>query len=114
MSYDDTNSGALFPNDRKRDDNDRDHNGKCEVTCPHCDKSGQHWISAWDNVSRAGKRYMSVKFQPQDADAKPKPSGGSSVGNRGQNADGTTKAPPRDNIPEGHDPADIDPDDIPF
>ena len=110
LGYDNTNSGALFPNDRKRGDTDRDHNGKVEVTCPHCNKSGLHWISAWDNTSRAGKQYMAVKFQPVEDD---RPSGGSQPGNRGQNPDGTTRPPPRD-IPDGVDPNDIEPDDIPF
>ena len=112
MPYDDRNKGAMFPNDRKRTDNDRDHNGTLAIECPHCNKTSDWWISAWDNISRAGNAYKSLVLQWKDApkNPKPEPSGESEVGNRGTNPDGTTKPPPRD----GDTPVDDGFDDIPF
>jgi len=73
MAYDNTNSGALFKNDRKSKQTDRDYNGTCEVTCPDCGVITEHWISSWINTAKTtGKKYMSLKFQPKE-DQVPKP-----------------------------------------
>ncbi len=73
MGYDNANQGALFKNKDKdpNKETDRDYNGNCEVTCPHCNKSGEHWISAWINKSKAGLTYMSLKFNPKEDEKSP-------------------------------------------
>lgn len=48
------NSGALFKNDRKESDNHPDYKGSIMVG------GVEHWISAWNNTSKAGKKYMGL------------------------------------------------------
>ena len=64
------NSGALFKNDRRETENHPNANGTATVVCPHCDREGRFWLSAWTNTIRSGDkqgdRYQSIKFKPQD------------------------------------------------
>ena len=93
MSYDNSNSGALFSAaDKKQKETDRDYSGNMEVTCPHCNESAEHWVSAWINVAASGKKYMKMKFNAKEA-FNP---------THGTNADGTAKPPVYDD------------DDVPF
>jgi uncharacterized protein (DUF736 family) len=56
MSYDNTNSGVLFKNDKKETDTHPDYTGSFN-------KDGtEYFLSAWLNKSAAGKTYMSVKL----------------------------------------------------
>ena len=89
MGYDNSNSGAMFKSDKRpgHEDTDRDYSGNMEVTCPHCSRSADHWISAWINVSKAGAKYMKLKFNAKDQSAQP------SGGRLDKNEDGTTKPP---------------------
>ena len=97
MGYDNSNSGALFKNKDKDRDTDRDYSGNAEITCPHCNKSADHWISCWINTSKAGMKYMKLKFNAKESQIH--------VGsNLSKNEDGTAKPPS----------ADDDFDDIPF
>ena len=66
MGYDNTNKGALFKNDKKNKDTDRDYNGQCEIVCPHCGATSEHWISAWINEAKSGKKYMSLRFNEKE------------------------------------------------
>ena len=59
--YDNTNSGALFKNDKQGNDNWPDYRGQINVN------GEDFWISAWLKTSKKdGKKYMSLAIQPND------------------------------------------------
>jgi uncharacterized protein (DUF736 family) len=64
VSYDNTNSGALFRNKDKQDDRHPDYKGNINVG------GEEFWISSWLKTSKAGEKYMSLSVQPKQA--KPK------------------------------------------
>ena len=55
MSYDNTNSGALFKNTRKDSDKHPDYKGTINVEGKDYD------IAAWLRESKKGERFMSLK-----------------------------------------------------
>ena len=67
MSYDNTNSGALFKNERKETDKHPDYKGSINVD------GVEYWISAWLNESNAGKKYMGLKVNRKEATSAPAP-----------------------------------------
>ena len=67
MSYDNTNSGALFKNERKETDKHPDYKGSINVD------GVEYWISAWLNESNAGKKYMGLKVNLKEATSAPAP-----------------------------------------
>ena len=67
--YDNTNSGVLFANKYKENGDSRpDFVGNIDV------KGTEYRLAGWKNVSKGGKRHISVKVE----DAKPKEDGESS------------------------------------
>lgn len=60
MPYDNTNSGALFKNDRKQQDNHPDYTGSLNV------KGEEFWLSAWLKTSKTGQKFMSLSVKPKD------------------------------------------------
>jgi uncharacterized protein (DUF736 family) len=63
MPYETRNmSGALFKNDRKTEDRHPDYKGTVRIM------EEEFWISAWISESRAGKKYMSLRFQEKTED----------------------------------------------
>lgn len=60
MGYDNTNSGALFDNDRKQKPNHPDLKGSLDV------EGKEYWASGWFKKSRAGKEYISIALTPKD------------------------------------------------
>lgn len=61
--YDNNNSGALFKNDKEGNDKRPDYKGKSELA------GVQYHVSAWIRQSKAGQTYMSLKYEPVDAQA---------------------------------------------
>jgi hypothetical protein len=59
--FDNTNRGALFRNEDKdpNNDKDRDYNGSLNVN------GEEFWLSAWVKTSKAGKKYMSLSVKPK-------------------------------------------------
>lgn len=86
--YDNTNSGALFKNDRKEKPNHPDYKGSLDV------EGAQFWVSAWIKEGKKG-RFMSLALTPKE-EQKP--------------------APRQAQKPAGRAPTSFDdmPDDIPF
>jgi len=63
QQYDNTNSGALFKNDKKETANHPDYKGQINVN------GVEYWVSAWIKPMKqdASKRYMSLSVQPKEA-----------------------------------------------
>lgn len=67
--YDNTNSGALFKNDKQGNDNWPDYRGQINVN------GEDFWISAWLKTSKKdGKKYMSLAIQANDKKQSSQPS----------------------------------------
>jgi len=60
MNHDNTNSGALFKNDKQGKETRPDYRGTLDVN------GQQFWISAWLKSSKAGQKYMSLSVQPKE------------------------------------------------
>lgn len=61
MTYDNSNSGALFKNDKKRDGRqDPDYTGKAELA------GEAYYVDAWVNEvkTQPGRKYLKLKFKP--------------------------------------------------
>ena len=63
MKYDNSNSGALFRNDDKREGKkDPDYRGQAEVD------GVLYWLDAWLNTSqKTGLKFLSIRFKPKEA-----------------------------------------------
>lgn len=64
--YDNTNSGAVFPNNNKQSDRSPDYKGTLDAN------GTEYWVSAWVKTSRNGIDYLSISLtekeeQQQDA-----------------------------------------------
>lgn len=74
--FDNTNSGALFVNDRKRGDKSPDFKGSADTVCPGCGEMHKFWMSAWKKKARNGSGFLSMAFTPDetsDTGQSPKP-----------------------------------------
>ena len=65
QTYDNTNRGAIFKNDKKTTDNHPDYTGKLDVDV------AEYWVSAWIKTGKSGK-FMSLSVKPRD-ERKPAP-----------------------------------------
>ena len=65
MDYDNTNSGALFKNDKKQSDNHPDYKGTINVD------GVDYWLSSWLKTSKSGTKFMSLSVQPKEAQQAP-------------------------------------------
>ena len=62
MEYDNTNSGALFKNDKKGNEKRPDYNGSLNVN------GEEFWVSAWVKVGKkSGEKFMSLSIQEKDS-----------------------------------------------
>lgn len=64
MSYENKpNTGALFKNTRKENDNHPDYRGPLHIECPECNHQFEREQSAWLKESKAGAKYMSLSLK---------------------------------------------------
>jgi uncharacterized protein (DUF736 family) len=61
MSYDNTNSGVLFRNDKKQSDKHPDFTGTMDV------EGREYWLSSWVNESKDGRKYFKMSLTPKDS-----------------------------------------------
>jgi|TARA_R100000789_G_scaffold1692_2_gene5116 hypothetical protein len=71
MGFDNTNSGAIFKNERREHDRQPTHQGNLIVKCPHCQETQEFWLSAWTKVAgpqarNPGMRFFSLAINPKD------------------------------------------------
>jgi len=66
MSYDNTNSGVLFRNDKKETEKHPDFKGTLDV------EGQEYWISSWVNESKDGRKYFKLNLTPKES-KKPEP-----------------------------------------
>jgi hypothetical protein len=61
MDYDNRNRGALFRNEDKdpNDDKDRDYNGTLDV------EGTEFWLSGWIRTAKSGRKYLSLSVKPK-------------------------------------------------
>jgi hypothetical protein len=59
MEYDNTNRGAIFRDDNKVKETDRDYSGSLNVG------GVDHWVSGWVKISKNGKKYLSLSVKPK-------------------------------------------------
>lgn len=65
MSYDNTNSGTLFKNDRKEKDSHPDYKGSVNV------EGVEYWLSSWIKKGAKGT-FLSLALTKKDEKEKPK------------------------------------------
>lgn len=58
--YDNTNTGALFANDKRETDKHPTHTGSINVN------GVEYWLSAWVRESKTGKKFFSMAVKPKD------------------------------------------------
>jgi hypothetical protein len=75
--YDNTNSGALFRNERRTNDRQPDYRGEINTACPHCGAATEFWMSSWIKEMRKGGKFMSIALTVKDT---PPPAAGPDVG----------------------------------
>lgn len=74
MSYDNTNKGAIFKNDKQTNDRQPNLKGFMDVD------GVEYWISAWtktvQNGARAGEKMISFALEPKEQQAPAQDTGG--------------------------------------
>lgn len=65
MAYDNTNTGALFKNEKKTTERHPDYTGSVNVN------GKEFFLGAWLKTSKAGKKYMSLSVTSKEALAPP-------------------------------------------
>ena len=63
--YDNTNTGALFRNDKKGNEKWPDYRGTVNVG------GTEYWLSAWIKKSKKGETFMSLSVKPKDEQKEP-------------------------------------------
>ncbi len=66
MTYDNTNTGAIFRNKRKETDKHPDGTGTVNI------EGVEYWVSSWNKTSKSGEPFRSLSFKRKDGnEAKP-------------------------------------------
>lgn len=69
--YDNTNSGALFENEKREKETHPHMRGSCTIKTPD-GEIVEYWVSAWQKTSKKGEDFFSLAFQLKDEDNKRK------------------------------------------
>jgi hypothetical protein len=102
--YDNTNSGALFTNDRRTKPTHPNFKGSCTIKTPDGELV-EYWVSGWEKSGKKGP-FVSLAFEQKEKEEKSVSSGQSSFLSSGTKAVETAK--PRNPIQESLD------DEVPF
>ncbi len=65
--HDNSNSGALFRNDRRTEETHPQYKGNGQHTCPSCGHVTEFWIAAWLNEAKKVGKYFKMRFSDKDA-----------------------------------------------
>lgn len=87
--YDNTNSGALFENDKRKSNNHPHLRGSCTIKTPDGEVL-EYWVSAWQKTSKKGDDFFSLSFQLKEEQTERKPA--SKSGSLFKNRDEPTKS----------------------
>jgi hypothetical protein len=60
MSFDNTNRGALFKNERREKETDADYRGTINIA------GREFWLNAWIKEAKSGGKYMSLSIRPKE------------------------------------------------
>lgn len=63
--YDNTNSGALFENQKREKESHPHLRGSCTIKTPDGEVL-EFWVSAWQKTSKKGDDFFSLSFQLKD------------------------------------------------
>lgn len=63
--YDNSNSGALFENEKRKSDKHPHLRGSCTIRTPDGELI-EYWVSAWQKTSKKGDDFFSLSFQLKD------------------------------------------------
>lgn len=63
--YDNTNSGALFENQKREKPSHPHLRGSCTIKTPDGELV-EYWVSAWQKTSKNGDDFFSLSFQVKD------------------------------------------------
>lgn len=63
--YDNSNSGALFENEKRTSDKHPHLRGSCVIKTPDGELV-EYWVSAWQKTSKKGDDFFSLSFQLKD------------------------------------------------
>lgn len=63
MEYDNTNTGAIFVNNKKTTDKHPDRTGKLNVG------GVEYYLSGWLKTSKSGEQFLSLSVKPVDEQA---------------------------------------------
>jgi uncharacterized protein (DUF736 family) len=65
-TFDDTNRGVLFREEKKSEPADRDYSGSINIG------GTEYWLSGWIKTSKKGSKFLSLSVKPKaPAEAKP-------------------------------------------
>ncbi len=103
--YDNTNSGALFTNDRRTKPTHPNFKGSCTIKTPDGELI-EYWVSGWEKSGKRGP-FVSLAFEPKEKKEGAVSSSQTSFLSGGTNAGEPAKA--KTTIQE-----DLSDDDVPF
>jgi hypothetical protein len=64
--FDNRNRGALFRDDRKQNEGDRDYSGSINVN------GEEFWLSGWVKISKKGQKFLSLSVKPKTSNTESK------------------------------------------
>lgn len=77
--YDNTNSGALFENEKREKESHPHLRGSCTVKTPDGELI-EYWVSAWQKTSKKGNDFFSLSFTLKEDEKEKKSSKPASQG----------------------------------